>query len=178
MPMALSVGNGIPVHPQTFNPEFVDAYELGTKNTLLDGGLTLNGDVFFYNYSGYQISEIVDRTSINLNFNATVKGAELEATYEPLPGLKFNFAGGYEDTRIDNGQISVDLMDRTAGHPGWMLFRPFVTEPSNCIFPDYVVAAMIPDPARSAEGNPAVSACGYAYAIQARSGHAGHLSLQ
>ena len=67
---------------------------------MLDGGLTLNGDVFFYNYKGYQISRIVDRTAINDNFDATVKGAELEATYEPLPGLKFNFAGGYEDTRV------------------------------------------------------------------------------
>ena len=56
-----------------------------------------------YNYKAYQISEIVDRTSINLNFNATVKGAELETTWEPAPGLKFNFAGGYEDTRLANG---------------------------------------------------------------------------
>ena len=50
----------------------------------------MNGDVFFYNYTGYQISRIVDRTAINDNFNATVKGAEVEAMYEPLPGLKFN----------------------------------------------------------------------------------------
>ena len=93
-----------PIHPLTFKPEFIDAFELGTKNTLLDGALTLNGDVFYYNYKDYQISQIVDRTSINVNFNATVKGAELEASWEPVPGLKFNFAGGYEDTRIDNGQ--------------------------------------------------------------------------
>ncbi len=102
----------------TFAPEFVNAYELGTKNTLLDGGLTLNGDVFYYDYKGYQISQIVDRTSINLNFDAKVKGAELEATWEPIPGLKFNFAGGYEDTRVNNGQSAIDLMDRTAGHAG------------------------------------------------------------
>ena len=95
---------GIPVHPKTFDPEFIDAYELGSKNTMLDGGLTLNGDVFYYDYKGYRISEIVDRTAINLNFDATVKGAELEASYEPIPGLKFHFAGGYEDTRIKNGQ--------------------------------------------------------------------------
>ncbi len=74
-----------PIHPLTFNPEFIDAYELGTKNTLLDGGLTLNGDVFFYNYTGYQISRIVDRTAINDNFNATVKGAELEANGSRCP---------------------------------------------------------------------------------------------
>jgi iron complex outermembrane recepter protein len=132
-----------PIHPLTFKPEFIDAYELGTKNTLEDGGITLNGDVFFYNYKGYQISEIVDRTSINLNFDATVKGAELEASYQPIPGLKFNFAGGYEDTRVNDGQSAVDLMDRTAGNPGWIVVRPWVSQASNCILPKYVVAANI-----------------------------------
>ena len=91
---------GIPIHPLTFAPEYVNAFELGSKNTLLDGALTLNGDIFFYDYKGYQISEIVDRTSINLNFDATVRGAELEATYEPIPGLSFKFAGGYEHTSL------------------------------------------------------------------------------
>jgi len=156
-------GTGIPIHPATFNPEFVDAYELGTKNTLADGGLTLNGDVFYYNYSGYQISEIVDRTSINLNFDATVKGGELEASYEPIPGLKFNFAGGYEDTRIKNGQSAIDLMDRTAGHSDWMVMKPFPTQASNCIFPDYVVAALLVGGAGAGEGDHWSSACGIAY---------------
>src|SRR6185312_16753213 len=43
-------------HPLTFKPEFVDAFELGTKNTLLGGAVTLNGDVFYYQYQNYQIS--------------------------------------------------------------------------------------------------------------------------
>ncbi len=139
-------GKGVtnPIHPLTFKPEFVDAYELGTKNTMLDGGLTLNGDVFFYNYKGYQISRIVDRTAINDNFDATVRGGELEAMWEPVPGLKFNFAGGYEDTRVDNGQSSIDLMDRAdvKNHPGWMVVKPFVSQASNCILPIYMVAAL------------------------------------
>jgi len=157
--------NGIPVHPLTFKPEFVDAYELGSKNTLGDGAVTLNGDVFFYNYKGYQISEIVDRTSINLNFDATVKGAEVEASYAPIPGLKFNFAGGYEDTRIKDGQGAVDLMDRTAGTPGWVVMRPFVEQASNCIMPVYVAAALAVEYAGSGEGDDEASAaCGYTYA--------------
>jgi iron complex outermembrane receptor protein len=126
-------------HPPTFAPEFVNAYELGTKNTLLDGGLTLNGDVFYYDYKGYQISQIVDRTSINLNFDAKVKGAELESSWEPLPGLKFNFAGGYEATSVNSGQSAIDLIDRTAGTPGWLVVKPFVADTSNCILPAYVV---------------------------------------
>ncbi len=130
---------GDPIHPLTFKPEFVDAFELGSKNTLLDDSLTINGDVFYYNYENYQISEIVDRTSINLNFDTHVKGAELESTWEPIPGLRFNFAGGWEDTALAKGSQSVDLMDRTAGHAGWMVIKPFFTQSSNCVLPTYVV---------------------------------------
>jgi iron complex outermembrane receptor protein len=155
-----------PIHPLTFKPEFIDAFELGSKNTLLDGALTLNGDVFYYNYENYQISEIVDRTAINLNFDAHVKGAELEGTYEPLPGLRFNFAGGWEDTALAKGSKAVDLMDRTdqAQHPGWMVVRPYPTQASNCMFPAYVVAAMLEEPPESGFlGNPLAYSCGYAY---------------
>ncbi len=160
----------LPIHPLTFKPEFIDAYELGTKNTMLDGGLTLNSDVFFYNYTGYQISRIVDRTAINDNFNATVKGAEVEAMWEPLPGLKFNFAGGYEDTRVKNGQSSIDLMDRTAGNPNWMLVRPYPTEASNCILPTYVIAAILQNPDHRSGGLGLAEACVAAYGGTAEDG--------
>ena len=138
----LSVGSSV-THPATFDPEFVNAFELGAKNALFDGALMLNGDVFYYDYKGYQISQIVDRTSINLNFDAKVQGAELEASYEPIPGLKFSFAGGYEKTRVNNGEQAVDLMDRTAGHAGWVIVRPSVNDTSNCILPDYAVKAIL-----------------------------------
>jgi iron complex outermembrane receptor protein len=130
-------------HPLTFKPEYIEAFELGAKNTLLDGSLTLNGDIFYYNYTGYQISEIVDRTAINNNYNAHVEGAEVTANWEPLPGLKFNFAGGWEDTAAAGGDSGIDLMNRTAGMPGWMVIKPFPTEASNCILPTYVVAALL-----------------------------------
>jgi iron complex outermembrane receptor protein len=135
--------NPFPDHPATFKPEFIDAFELGSKNTLLDGALTLNGDVFYYNYENYQISEIVDRSAINLNFDAHIKGAELEATWEPLPGLRFNFSGGWEDTALAKGASAVDLIDRTAGTPGWMVLKPFIGQASNCILPNYVVASSL-----------------------------------
>ncbi len=176
-----------PIHPLTFNPEYVDAYELGTKNTLLDGGLTLNGDVFFYNYKGYQISRIVDRTAINDNFDATVRGAELEAMWQPLPGLKFNFAGGYEHTRVNNGQSSVDLIDRTdqANHPDWVVVKPFPTRASNCVLPAYVIAADmdishygggIPTPSPGA-ANSVSGACAWAICHGVGSGYGPALQL-
>ncbi|HTO41915.1 MAG TPA: TonB-dependent receptor, partial [Rhizomicrobium sp.] len=155
-----TVGN--PIHPLTFKPEFIDAFELGTKNKLLDGALTFNASAFYYDYKAYQISEIVDRTSINLNFDATVRGIELESTYEPMPGLRFNFAGGWQKTRIADGMKAVDLMDRTAGNSDWMVMKPFVTQASNCVMPKYVVAQLMAIPF-SGQGNPGAAACGYAY---------------
>jgi iron complex outermembrane recepter protein len=134
-----------PIHPLTFKPEFIDAFEFGSKNTLLDGTLTLNGDIFYYNYENYQISRIIDRTAINDNFDAHVKGAEIESTWEPVPGLRFNFAGGWEDTALAKGDHSVDLMDRTAGMPGWIVVKPLVSEASNCILPIYVVGGILRD---------------------------------
>jgi outer membrane receptor protein involved in Fe transport len=130
-------------HPLTFKPEFNDAFEIGTKNSLLDGALTLNGDIFLYKYQNYQISQIVDRTSVNLNFDATVKGAELEATWEPIPGLRFNMSTGVENATLADGSHAIDLMDRTAGHPDWMVLKPFITQTSNCVLPSYVVNELL-----------------------------------
>jgi outer membrane receptor protein involved in Fe transport len=134
---------GSQTHPLTFEPEYNDAFELGTKNTLLDGAMTLNGDVFFYKYRNYQISQIVDRTSVNLNFDATVRGVELESTWEPIPGLRFNFSGGYENATLNEGSKAIDLMDRTNGHAGWMTVKPYVTQTSNCVLPTYVVNELL-----------------------------------
>ena len=157
-----------PVHPLTFKPEFVDAFELGNKNTLLDGALTLNADVFYYNYENYQISEIVDRTSINLNFDAHIKGAEVEGSWEPIAGLRFNFAGGWENTSLAKGDSAVDLIDRTdaANHPDWMVIKPFIGQASNCILPTYVVktsliAGVLNSSSKS--GAAIIQACGAAY---------------
>jgi len=153
-----------PDHPLTFKPEYIEAFELGTKNTLLDGGLTVNGDVFYYNYTGYQISEIVDRTAINNNYNAHVEGAELESGWEPLPGLKLNFAGGWEDARAATGDNGIDLIDRTASNPDWMVVKPYPTQASNCILPTWVVAALLETPDGPGNNTPAlVAACGLAY---------------
>jgi len=121
--------------PKTFAPEFVNAFEVGSKNTLLEGRMTLNADAFYYDYTGYQISYIVNRSAVNLNFDARVWGAEIEADWHPLENLRLGFKGGYENTRVADGMKAIDVMDRTAGDPNWIVVSPFPTFPSNCILP-------------------------------------------
>ncbi|HTO42116.1 MAG TPA: TonB-dependent receptor, partial [Rhizomicrobium sp.] len=120
-------------YPATFKPEFINAYEVGTKNTLSDGAVTFNAGLFFYDYKNYQISQIVSRTAVNQNFDAKVWGGEAEGTWEPMPGLRFNAAAGFQGSRVGDDQYSIDLMDRLDGHDDYMILKPFVLLPSNCV---------------------------------------------
>jgi len=129
---------GSATQPKTFAPEFVNAFEVGSKNTLADGRLTLNLAGFYYDYKGYQISQIVNRSAVNLNFDASVKGLELESDWRPMENLRFGLKLGYEDTKLAKGSRAIDLMDRTAGNPNWLLVRPFPTLPSNCVLPAWL----------------------------------------
>jgi len=127
--------------PETFKAEYVNAFEIGTKNTLFDGALTLNLGAFYYDYKDYQTSEIINRSAVNSNFDAEIWGLEVEADWKPTDRLRLGFKGGYQKTRIADGASAIDLMDRTAGDPNYVVVRPFPTIPSNCILPTYVVTA-------------------------------------
>jgi outer membrane receptor protein involved in Fe transport len=123
------------IFPRTFEPEFIEAFEIGAKNTLLDGKVTLNTAAFYYDYKNYQVSEIVDRAALNRNFDATVWGVEVEADWRPIENLKLSFKGGYEKTSIADGEEAIDLMDRTASDPNYVVVKPFPASPSNCVIP-------------------------------------------
>jgi outer membrane receptor protein involved in Fe transport len=64
-----------------FDPEFIDAFEVGMKATLLDGAMRLNGTYFFYDYQDLQVSRIVGVTSLNGNTDSEISGLELELTW-------------------------------------------------------------------------------------------------
>src|SRR3546814_11107159 len=83
------------------------------KNTFAGGRLTINANAFFYNYKDYQVSQIVDRSALNENYDANMWGAELELAWRPTPRLRINGNVGYLDTRIANGMKSIDVMNRT-----------------------------------------------------------------
>ncbi|MGE5566364.1 MAG: TonB-dependent receptor plug domain-containing protein [Parcubacteria group bacterium] len=124
--------------PPEFAPEFVNSFEMGSKNTLLGGAATVNATAFFYDYTGYQISKIVDRSAYNENFDARVWGLEFEGMFAPTRNLRLNASLGYLDTALGNGSKSIDVMNRTGGHTDWLLVKPAPTLPSNCIIPVHV----------------------------------------
>ena len=123
----------------TFEPELVDAFELGAKTLLAEGAAQLNLSAYFYDYQNYQISQVQERTAINENFDAKLWGLELEGRFAVTRDLNLNIALGYGDTAIGNGEQSIDVMNRTQGDPNFVLVKPWLQLPSNCVAPLNVV---------------------------------------
>src|SRR5690606_35710689 len=99
-----------PGTPAAFDPEKIHAYEVGTKNQLLDNRLQANLSAFYYDYKGLQVSKIVNRTSINENIDAEIYGAEAEFLFAPNQNWLFNAAFSWLDTEIGEFE-SIDPRD-------------------------------------------------------------------
>ncbi|MBU6372970.1 MAG: TonB-dependent receptor, partial [Alphaproteobacteria bacterium] len=127
-----------PIKP-TFAPEFVNAWEVGTKNTMAEGRLQLNATYFNYDYQGYQVSKIVNRTSLNENIDAKIWGLEFEGNWAPTDRLLFTANAGYLNTEISAG-TSIDLLNRTQGAAGQTVIK--ASNASNCVVSTKGVAAV------------------------------------
>lgn len=84
--------------------------------------MTLNLSGFYYDYSGYQISQAVNLTIATQNIDAKIMGLEFEAVFEPADGLVFDAQVGYLDTSISNG-TSINPFDPSLGDPALALVR-------------------------------------------------------
>ncbi len=131
---------------ETFDPEYVNAFEIGTKNTLAHGMVRFNATAFYYDYKDYQVSQIVDRISLNENFDARTWGVELETVFRPTRDFRLDANLGYLNTRIADGEGSIDVMNRTQGNADWMVLRPWLQVPSNCVAPTKYVETVLSRP--------------------------------
>jgi iron complex outermembrane receptor protein len=107
--------NGRPLSPgelTSFDPEILDAYELGFKSDVSDW-LRLNGAVFFNQYQDIQLTAAVPDETGNLIVTvdnaaeAEVFGVEVEAQLAPAPGFDIFASVGYLDaqyTEVGNAE--------------------------------------------------------------------------
>lgn len=114
-----------------FEPEFVNSFEIGTKNIFLDGTLQANGSVFFYDYKDLQVSKVVNRTAFNENTDAEIYGAELELAWAPDQHWLLNGNFAYLKTEVSDLQ-SVDTRNPTDGRDDLTLIKD-QTLASNCV---------------------------------------------
>ncbi len=95
--------------PNTFKPEFLTAWTLGSKNRFLDNRLQLNAEAFYWDYKDKQVSHlgpINNGTGVSLVTEnagkAKLYGAEVEARYLVTPDDMVSATVQYEHTRYDS----------------------------------------------------------------------------
>ncbi len=101
---------GIPSAPITYKSDTVTSYEVGSKNRLFGGALSL--DASAYQVDWKNIQQIVNLPQCAIRFIANLgkarsRGFDLQATLRPTPGLTFDGSVGYTHTRYtENASLS------------------------------------------------------------------------
>lgn len=87
---------------ETYEPEEIEAYEVGVKSVLLDGKVTINAAAFNYDYTDYQVEKVEGFQSVIENAaEATSQGFELEGTWTPMHWFTVDAQYSYLDATYD-----------------------------------------------------------------------------
>jgi outer membrane receptor protein involved in Fe transport len=122
-----------------YEPEFVNAYEIGSKNEFFDGNVQLNLTGFYYDYENYQISQLHGLTSVTENVDAKVHGFEVEGVWQATNSLRLNTNLGWLKTEMSEG-TSIDSFDRTQGNSALTLVK---STSSACVVPTAAMANFV-----------------------------------
>ena len=90
--------------------ETADSYEVGLKNTLMDGKLILNLAAYYAKYNNFQANnpDIVAGVLVTRFTNAgtiSTRGGELDLIYRPMRDLNISGGVAYTDAQIDQFKI-------------------------------------------------------------------------
>ncbi|MCW1402934.1 TonB-dependent receptor [Novosphingobium sp. MW5] len=102
-----------PTNPP-YQPEKIDAYEIGLKSELANRTIRFNPSAFYYKYSQIQITSLIPPPlPIILNAaKAEIYGLDLETQWAPTPDLTFNLSAEWlsaKFTDYPDGNVTVPL---------------------------------------------------------------------
>ncbi|HKP80217.1 MAG TPA: TonB-dependent receptor [Phenylobacterium sp.] len=112
--------NLIPATSKAYDPEILDAFEVGFKSTLADGRVRFNAAAFYYDYKALQLQVATNVSADIVNAaGAEVKGAEGDFSARVTDNLTVDLGASYVDgeyTNFKNAQVYVQNLD-AAGRP-------------------------------------------------------------
>jgi outer membrane receptor protein involved in Fe transport len=118
---------GLTQSPRDYSSDSLWSYELGSKNQLLGGALTLDANAYYIKWSNIQQSLRLPTCNFAFISNlgkATGKGADVSVAAKPVPALQLGASVGYNQIQLDdqitggNGLIIKQGGDRIGG-PKW-----------------------------------------------------------
>ncbi|QUT05733.1 TonB-dependent receptor [Sphingobium phenoxybenzoativorans] len=97
-------------------PEFLTAYEVGTKMDLLDRRLRVNVSAFLYDYKNVQQQIYSTTGTITVNAgDVRLKGIDFEFTAKPVRSLTLSLSGTYIHSRYTDYPAAPDYLLRPNG---------------------------------------------------------------
>ena len=105
---------------EVYDPEFIDAFTLGSKNRFFDNSLEFNAEIFYWEYEDQQLAALgIDGRGDNSFYtrnvgSSTIQGVEIDMLYATLGGTLFRGSLQFLDTEYDEySYTQVDLSDDT-----------------------------------------------------------------
>ena len=95
--------NVLPATTPAFDPEFIDAYEIGLKTQFFDRAVRFNIAGYYYDYQDLQLNATTQFGTTTVNAaSAEIKGIDLELSVRPVRGLTLDFGGSFLDAEYGN----------------------------------------------------------------------------
>ncbi len=112
----LTAPNGYDDATLSFDPEHLDAYEIGVKTRLGDYG-RLNAAAYYYDYNNYQIFNIIGLDTITINSpDASANGFEVEYQGQIADNWDVMFGAAYNDAKAE---LADGTKSRPVQSPEW-----------------------------------------------------------
>ena len=108
---------------ESFGPEKIDSFEIGSKNTFMNGAVQLNATAFYYKYKGLQLSRIIARTSVNDTIDADIWGVELETVIRPDYNWLINMNFSYLNAEVAGDQLFSNPRDPGGGDENAVIIK-------------------------------------------------------
>ncbi len=115
--------NGNPVQPETYKSDSVWSYELGSKNRLFGGRLTLDASIYEIKWKNIQANVNLPNCAYNFVDNladATSRGIDIAVQWKATEHLELSGAYGYNDPKFDRDALSPGgkkIFSKNAGVP-------------------------------------------------------------
>lgn len=119
---AESCNNPIPEEALYYDPETLTSTELGIKTRAFNNKMTINANVFSYDYEDLQLSQVSyicgGPCQVTTNAaEATINGAELDTFYRPNINHRLNAALTWLDASYDDWVLDAENQVNFAGKP-------------------------------------------------------------
>ena len=120
--------------PSTYNPDSLWSYELGEKARFFNRRLTVNGSLYYEDWSNIQLEAYPDDFALNINGNnAKIYGGELDIVAILGGGFDLQLSGSYVHVNLDGGPHwdipPLDILPEVAPEAGTAILN--YTKPIN-----------------------------------------------